>query len=159
MAMTITVTNNQGDFWNLDLADFADSYDLINHVETHIGLPCRITYGSEGGEKLTGMDCSETDLEYVWELEELLMDSRDPKAVIAFLDYTGDLEHTVEDFEEAYMGEWDSKEAYAEELVDSMGMLNDLPENLRYYFDYEAFARDLFIGNYTYWDGYVFLNL
>lgn len=32
---------------------------------------------------------------------------------------------------------------YAYEIVDDCGMLNDMPENLRHYFDYESFARDL----------------
>ena len=32
---------------------------------------------------------------------------------------------------------------YAEQLVDDTGMLDAMPENLRMYFDYEAFARDL----------------
>lgn len=35
---------------------------------------------------------------------------------------------------------------YAYELVDDLGMLNDMPENLRHYFDYESFARDLEIS-------------
>ena len=34
---------------------------------------------------------------------------------------------------------------YAEELVDDTGMLDSLPENLRHYFDYARFARDLFM--------------
>jgi len=32
--------------------------------------------------------------------------------------------------------------------VDDLGLLSEVPENLRFYFDYEAFARDLFIGDY-----------
>ena len=32
---------------------------------------------------------------------------------------------------------------YAHEYIEDSGMLDALPEQLRYYFDYEAFARDL----------------
>ena len=32
---------------------------------------------------------------------------------------------------------------YAENLIEDTGMLNELPENLRYYFDVDAYARDL----------------
>lgn len=35
---------------------------------------------------------------------------------------------------------------YAEEFIEDTGMLNAMPENLRYYFDTEAFARDLVLG-------------
>jgi antirestriction protein len=51
-------------------------------------------------------------------------------------------------FEEAYQGEYRSSVDFAENLVDDLGMLNDMPENLRYYFDYEAFARDLLMTDY-----------
>jgi antirestriction protein len=34
-------------------------------------------------------------------------------------------------------------DVYVEMLVEDCGLLDEVPENLRYYFDYEAFARDL----------------
>ena len=49
----------------------------------------------------------------------------------------------VEDFRDAYAGEWDSLEDYARELLDDSGQLNAIPDNLRAYFDYESYARDL----------------
>jgi len=53
---------------------------------------------------------------------------------------------SVADFEDAYQGEWDSLTEYAEDCIDSMGALGSLPENLRCYFDYESFGRDLQLG-------------
>jgi antirestriction protein len=53
-----------------------------------------------------------------------------------------------DDFEEAFLGKWDSEQAYAESYVDDSGMLSEMPENLRMYFDYDGFARDLFMGDY-----------
>ncbi|MCF6238051.1 MAG: antirestriction protein ArdA [Candidatus Marinimicrobia bacterium] len=35
---------------------------------------------------------------------------------------------------------------YAEEYINDCGLLSELPENLRYYFDVEAFARDMVLG-------------
>ena len=35
---------------------------------------------------------------------------------------------------------------YAEEYIDSTGMLDQMPESLRYYFDTDAFARDMEIN-------------
>jgi antirestriction protein len=53
------------------------------------------------------------------------------------------------DFEEAYLGEWDSLSAYAEDLLDDLGYIDlidkAVPKSLQPYvkLDYEAFARDL----------------
>lgn len=49
----------------------------------------------------------------------------------------------VSDFEEAYAGHWPSFQAYAEELADGIGLLTDVPESLRPYFDMAKWARDL----------------
>ena len=35
---------------------------------------------------------------------------------------------------------------YAEEYITDSGLLDDMPENLRYYFDCEAFARDMLLS-------------
>ncbi len=52
---------------------------------------------------------------------------------------------TVDGFEEAYCGEWDSEKDYAENLMDD---LYEIPDYLQGYIDYEAFARELFMGDY-----------
>lgn len=49
----------------------------------------------------------------------------------------------VSDFEEAYAGNWDSFREYADDYVDSTGMLDGVDETVARYFDYHAFARDL----------------
>lgn len=60
-----------------------------------------------------------------------------------------------EDFEDRYQGEFDSEEDFARYIADECCMLDNVPDNIKQYFDYEAFARDLFM-EYTYWNGYVF---
>lgn len=39
---------------------------------------------------------------------------------------------------------------YAQEMVDDNGLLNEVPEPLRSYFDFEAYARDLFSSGYVF---------
>ncbi len=58
-----------------------------------------------------------------------------------------DVSDMVSGFEDAYRGEYDSKEDFAIELLDETGELNALPENLRHYFDYARYADDLFIND------------
>lgn len=78
----------------------------------------------------------------------------DEAAVAAYIDDRGQWDRS--DFEDAYCGEYDSEVAYAEALVDDVGYLSEMPESLRCYFDYEKFARDLFITDYYFSNGYVF---
>ena len=50
--------------------------------------------------------------------------------------------------DDSYMGVYDSKEDFAREIVSDCYDLDKMMGNLAYYFDYEAFARDLFMGDY-----------
>lgn len=66
---------------------------------------------------------------------------------------------TVDDFQESYEGEHSSPEAFAESLVEDSGMLAGVDETIARYFDYEAFARDLFCGDYYFVNGHVFRSV
>ena len=62
----------------------------------------------------------------------------------------------ISDFEDNYEGEYDSEEDFATHIVNESYDLERMMGNLSYYFDYKAFARDLFISDYIFEDGYVF---
>ena len=76
------------------------------------------------------------------------------EAVAAYLGYAGSWSKS--DFEDVYQGEHDNEESFAEQLFDDLGYDRELPEHLRMYFDMTAFARDLFIDDYYFNDGFVF---
>ena len=77
-------------------------------------------------------------------------------AFVAWADYTGECDYDA--FDEAYCGEAESEEDFAYGFVEDHGLLNEVPESLRVYFDYEAYARDLFSSGYVFHEGYVFSN-
>ena len=53
----------------------------------------------------------------------------------------------AEDFiDDRYRGKFDSWEDMAAELLDETGELDKIPEELRNYFDYSAYGRDLHLG-------------
>lgn len=60
-------------------------------------------------------------------------------------------EHPLDDarsfLEDGYHGAYDSEVDYARTIVEDC-YSDAIPKNLIYYFDYEAFARDLFINDY-----------
>lgn len=75
---------------------------------------------------------------------------------IAWAEYTGECDYNA--FDDAYRGEAQSEEDYAYEYVSEHALLSSIPNDLRCYFDYEAYARDLFSGGLVFVDGYVFSN-
>ncbi len=62
-----------------------------------------------------------------------------------YADHVGIAHATAEWFKEAFHGEWDSEEAFAEDLAEET---MSIPEHLQGYIDYEKMARDLLINEY-----------
>ena len=66
-------------------------------------------------------------------------------------------EDGIDAIEDAYQGSaWLSEREFAEDFVDSTGLINGENELLVRYFDYESFARDLFIDDFVFHNGIVF---
>lgn len=97
------------------------------------------------------------DLAGFVEVRDFCIDQHtDESAAVAYIGWMGEWNRAH--FEETYCGKHDSERDYTEQLIDDTGMLSEMPENLRGYFDYEAYSRDLFISDYHFADGHVFRN-
>lgn len=115
-------------------------------------------------EGFGGIEVSENEtIGTLWQAHELLSDLDDPEAFIDYLDYQGKAtlsevtESNIDAFQDAYHGWYRNKEDFAEELVEETGLLSHADDLLARYFDYEAFARDLFMSDYYMTEnGYVF---
>ena len=92
-------------------------------------------------------------LETIVTIVECLLEHGEPFAI--YYNDVSDLETAKANFEEAYQGEYETFLAYATEVFDEL-YAQSIPENLRYYIDYEAFARDLEAEGYFIEDGHVF---
>ena len=75
------------------------------------------------------------------ELWNYLACSADEGAKEAYMERFDDWDERL--FLDRYYGRFDSWKDMAEELLESTGDLNQIPENLRCYFDYDAYARDM----------------
>jgi antirestriction protein len=64
-----------------------------------------------------------------------------------FVDYFGASQ--LGEFEDFYNGTFSDEEDFARDLVDQCYDLDKMMGSLASYFDYEAFARDLFMGDYV----------
>jgi antirestriction protein len=83
--------------------------------------------------------------EALWDWLELDQDDRD--MVAAYHDGIDQTEQDVESIRDRFQGCHDSRLAWAEDYIESTGMLEGLPVVARNYFDYESFARDAFMGD------------
>lgn len=97
-----------------------------------------------------------SDLMEIQDCLNLCSSYEEEEAFCAWMDETGN-NPDYRSFEDAYCGKYDSEEDYAYQYIEETGMLDSLPEWAQRYFDYEAFARDLFLDGYTMTnEGFVF---
>ena len=77
------------------------------------------------------------------------MDDEDAAKVIYLIDHLGYTTYTANDIQDKlddiYLFEGTAIE-YAEQYLEETGMLNEIPQHLRYYFDTEAYARDMLLN-------------
>jgi len=83
------------------------------------------------------------DIETVSALARLIDEFGEMVASTVWGHVAGDADMARRLLEECYQGAWDSLEAWAEDLLESTGELDQVPEHLRPYIDVEAYARDL----------------
>ena len=71
-----------------------------------------------------------------------------------------DFSEILEGFESAYQGyfEGDTEVKFTYFYVESNDILSGISEDLQFYFDYQKYARDLFITDYVEYEGHVFIR-
>lgn len=140
-----------------DLTDFDDKSDFLD--------ACHELHANEHDPELMFQDWegipsqfaseSSVDWDFITAYKQAKEEGRDT-AFIAWAEYTGECDYDM--FDDAYRGEASTAEDYAYEYVNDHGLLAEVPESLCCYFDYDAYARDLFSGGLVFHDGYVFSN-
>lgn len=142
---------NEGSLCGLwiDLSSFSDYDDFIDF--------CKAIHADEDDPELMAQDfegfprqwynegfMDEEDFDHIQEYTELC-DKYDVDAVDDYMEFADELDN----FEEAYCGEWDSEEVFARHIVEECYDLEKRMGDLSQYFDYEAFGRDLFMWDYN----------
>lgn len=113
-------------------------------------VPSAEEYAIHDHEGFEGIKIGENEsIEKVATLATLIEEHGE--AFVAFynngsVDCDDDAKAWGEAFQEAYLGTHCSVEDYAESLADDVGLLSEMPENLRCYFDFERYARDMVLG-------------
>jgi antirestriction protein len=99
-------------------------------------------------EGFEGLQIDEYDsLDAIAEAAELI-DSHGPKAaqVIAYYGGLDDLDEARDALLERYAGSATSLEDWAAEELDEIGLLEQVPEQLRSYIDFKSYGRDMELG-------------
>lgn len=87
---------------------------------------------------------SEDDFAHILEYSDMC-DKHGQEAVDDYMEFHDELDN----FEEAYCGEWDSEEDFARHIISECYNLESEMCDLARYFDYEAFGRELFMYDYS----------
>lgn len=139
----LTEFDGREDFYEACQALHADEWDAEFMFQDWEGIPSQFV-----------SECS-IDWDFIAAYKRAEEEGREA-AFIAWAEYTGECDYDA--FDDVYRGEAESEEDFAREMVEDNGLLNEVPEPLRSYFDFEAWARDLFSSGYVFHDGYVFSN-
>ncbi len=144
----------------LDLTTF-DSYDEFIEV-------CKLLHRDEEDPELMFQDYENFPREWY---SESCMEEETFENIKRYADMDEDMREAFDDymdnfgfvdfdrFEESYCGKYSSEEDFAEQLVDECYDIDKMMGSLAIYFNYKAFARDLFMSDYTMGDnGHVFRN-
>lgn len=131
----LSTFNGYDDFIDFCKAIHADEEDPELMAQDYEGFPRQ--WYNEGF-------MSEDDFDNIIEYSELC-DKHGQEAVDDYMEFHDELD----DFEEAYCGEWDSEEDFARHIVSDCYDLERSMGELANYFDYEAFGRELFMWDYS----------
>ena len=126
--------NSYDDFIEFCQAIHADEEDPELMAQDYEGFPRQ--WYNEGF-------MSEDDFDNILEYSDMC-DKHGSDAVDDYMEF----HDTLDDFEEAYCGEWDSEEDFARHIVEECYNLEKMMGSLANYFDYERFARELFMYDY-----------
>ena len=132
----------------VDLADYSDKNEFLK--------ACYSLNADEGDPELMFQDfedvpegmASESHISpEIWDYMALSESDQEIFSLYRkYIDETGDIPQALE----SYLGEYSSKEEWAEEWLEESGILDQVPECLRYHIDFSSFARDAQLGGDVY---------
>ena len=135
MWVNVSTFDDYEDFVNFCLAIHADESEPELMYQDFENMPDSLYHESMGEKEFNKIE------EYCE-----LCDEYSVEAVDDFLEW--DSTEDLDNMHDAYVGVYDSREDFAREIVSDCYDIENIMGNLACYFDYEAFARDLFMGDY-----------
>ena len=135
----------------LDLSDYYDMDELQDKVNEILkSSPCQgEEYDIQDYEGFGDLFKGESSLSKAWAIHETLIEVEkegiDEDLFLEFVSHHGEeLDASIiEKFQDSYQGRFDSLEDYGENIANECGYLSEVPKILRYYIDFERYAKDM----------------
>ena len=137
MWLNVSTFGSYEDFLNFCKAIHADENDPELMYQDFANIPDSLYHESMGAEEF------ENILKYCD-----LCDDYSVSAVDDFLEWFSP--EDLDEMHDSYMGVFDSKEDFARKMVNDCYEIEKMMGDLAYYFDYDAFASDLFMCDYRF---------
>jgi antirestriction protein len=154
-----------GDWVNLSqFSDFEEFQEFINELHSDEDDPEFMYQDFECPELFKSMELisechiSENIFDVIEALEAAYLDIEVYSAYASHTGFSGDIEDLISAAEEAYQGEFESDEDFAQNMAEDLGLIQDRPAWPHYCIDWEYAARELM---YDYFEesGYYFRSL
>lgn len=127
----------------LDLEDYSDKSEFLEAcavLHSDEADPEFMFQDYEGFPESYYSECSVSEELFEW----LTLDEGDKELLAAYRESVSD--GTIEQARDNFAGKGKSLTDWVEEFLEETGGLDEVPENLRRYFDYESYARDMQYG-------------
>jgi antirestriction protein len=122
-----------------------DIHEAIKQMLSRSPEPGAEEWAIHDHDNFQGISISESQsVATVVEIAELLRE-HDTAGAVAY-NYFNDLDDARKALADNYYGEWSSLADWAEEYLSDTGGLENVPESLRAYIDFERWAKDMEMG-------------
>lgn len=129
--------------------DYADYLEQADNLKDSFGMPVEEFslefIDGDNAELFNLLEVNQATLELWFDSMEAL-NGEDLVRALYLAEYLNtSMSDILDQLDDVMLFEGDSK-SYAEQYIEDTGLLDEMPENLRYYFDTEAFARDMLLS-------------
>jgi antirestriction protein len=128
----------------LDLEDYSDKESFLKacaELHSDEADPEFMFQDFEGFPRELYSESSVSEELFAW----LGLDEDDRELLAVYVEHV-DQSGTIEDARESFSGKFDSEEDWAANFLEDTGGLEGVPDHLRNYIDFEAYARDARMG-------------
>lgn len=142
-------------FASLDLDNFSSESELISHMKSHHKDEVSPEFFFECNSHAYSDFVSENSIDWDGiERVRSLLKNYPLDSIKAFIAING--VNLIDEMEAVYEGEYVSKTEFAMEYGECIDLLKGIDKSVSMYFDWDAYARDIFIDKFRYHNGHVF---
>lgn len=138
-----------------DLTDYENKEELLEAIQDQVLSTCPTNSEFEKSEEWAIHDSDNCNANEYEDLEQLIsfakLSVKHDLSMFILQDLfcnVPDIDQLDEHISDTYKGFYESELEFTYEFIDDCGFLKQIPEHLQYYFDYEAYKRDLFIDSF-----------